>query len=369
MTAGDLPTSDDMMLHMLKFAKNGQDVSLSEIEKYLIEKFDLNDKQVKMKKRSGKETILVNRIYWTRLQLKWAGLISYTDKKAHYRITEEGKIFLNTTPKPRELNAKILMEKFPSFKNWQNEINYSKKLRREKKKSAKSLMKYYGVVILIDSLGTKGIWAKNNPEKVRNEWKEFTEEMRDKAYEELGSTSKVSFDTFSDTIIITVRTDQEKYPLYDVSQFLRPFILESMKIDRPIRGCFSVGEIFKADKIILGEAIDEADEYHRLPQWVGISACPSAHVEIEKLYREDQEKTDSFFQKYDVPLEQSVELGAWAINWPRIDDEETRIDKKIDENLEKRLDIKNALKWRNTANFFEHVVKQEPKNHEVSPTS
>ncbi|MBI3638725.1 MAG: winged helix-turn-helix domain-containing protein [Thaumarchaeota archaeon] len=357
MKARELPTYDKLLLPLLEYAKDGRDIALDVAEKYLAEKFKLTEEERRRKKPSGRETIFRDRIFWARLYLKRAGLISYTEKEAHYKITEEGKKFLEEK-NPATLNTKILMEFFPSFKQWQDEIKYSKKITRKGKKTA-SPQEYLGIVILIDTLGTKGILKKRDPNKIREEWREFIKNMNEKAIQEFKKLGNFSFDTFSDTILITVGIKEKEYPLYKISGFLRSFVIESMRIDRPIRGCISVGPIIKDDKIILGDAIDEAVVYHHLPQWVGISASPSAHIEIEKLYHENREKTNLYFQKYDLPLKMSVEQGAWVINWPRLVEKEIEIREILAKRiLETKSDIGNALKWRNTVNFFEHVMEE-----------
>jgi len=356
MKPNNLPTFEELLLPLLEYAEDGHDVTLNDAEEFLAKKFGLTEEERNRKKPSGRQAIFIDRIFWARLYLKRAGLISYTEKEAHYKITDEGKKFLKEE-QPTTLNTKILMKSFPSFKQWQDEIKYSKKITRKGKKT-KIPPEYLGIVILIDALGTKGIVKKIDPNVVREEWRNFTKHMNEKATQEFKGLGNFSFDTFSDTILITVGIKEKEYPLYKISGFLRPFIIESMKIRRPIRGCISVGQIIKDDTIILGDAIDEAVDYNLLlPQWVGISACPSAHIEIEKLHQRNQELTKTYFQKYDIPLKMSVEQGAWAINWPRLEEKGIEIRKILEAgNLKTKADIGNALKWRNTINFFEHVI-------------
>jgi hypothetical protein len=41
------------------------------------------------------------------------------------------------------------------------------------------------------------------------------------------------------------------------------------------RGCLSAGRFYRSENMIIGPAVGEATEYYRLPEWSGISTCPS----------------------------------------------------------------------------------------------
>ena len=138
-----------------------------------------------------------------------------------------------------------------------------------------------------------------------------------------------------------------------------------MILKHPIRGSISFGEYYKGDQLIIGEAIDEAVEYNTLPQWIGISAAPSAHKILEYM------KSDSLedkYQKYDIPTKEILEQNGWAVNWVstadtyiqnRIQEESTSKFQSADEllkfNIEKIRNISASMKWRNTQKFLQTV--------------
>ncbi len=64
---------------------------------------------------SGNQTIMRNRVGWTRTYLKKAGLIE-SPNRGTFRISEEGKKVLSQ--KPKQIDVKLL-KKYPSFKEWQ----------------------------------------------------------------------------------------------------------------------------------------------------------------------------------------------------------------------------------------------------------
>ena len=355
---GDLPNFEELMFPLLEYAKDGKIHSINDAEKHLAKKLNLTVEQQNRKKQSGYETFFLGRLRWARLYLRKAGLINDAKKKAHYKITESGKKFLKGRKKT--LNSKILMD-YPDFKKWQDKISLDKKTSKEKTSKGR------GIVVLLDFLGTKGMWKEDKSEKVIEKWITFIQSFENVITTKLKPFGKTSFDAFSDTIIITVITKRIESALCKISNILSSFIIESMIIQRPLRGCISVGEIIKGKFLVLGNAIDEAEEYYELPQWVGISAAPSAHSEIEEMH-ERHSKNSYVFRKVSIPLRSSLEQNAWAVNWADFVDPQKiqQLSKHWRETFETMDDVfyanmKNlstlgsALKWRNTLKFFEET--------------
>jgi len=354
----DIPNFEELMFPLLEYAKDGKIHSINDAEKHLAKKLNLTAEQRNRKKQSGYETFFLGRIRWARLYLRKAGLISDVKKKAHYKITESGKKFLKGGKKT--LSSKILLD-YPDFKKWQDKISLDRKTSEEKPSKGR------GIVVLLDFLGTKGMWKENKSETAIKKWIDFIQRFEDVITTKLKLFGKTSFDAFSDTIIITVITKRIEPALCEISNILSSFIIESMIIQRPLRGCISVGDIIKGKFLVLGNAIDEAEEYYELPQWVGISATPSAHREMEEMH-ERHPKNSSVFRKVNIPLRSSIEQNAWAVNWVDFIDPQKiqKLSKYWGETFETMDDIfyanmKNlsklggALKWRNTLKFFEET--------------
>lgn len=352
----DIPTFEDLMRPLLEFAEDGQEHSINEAEKYFTKKFRLTSEQKNRKKSSGYERIFLGRIRWARLYLRKEGLVSDTKKKAHYKITSSGKKLLDT---PKPIITKTLMD-YPNFEKWKKKIYVSKKIHEA------IPVEKYGIVVLLDFLGTKGIWKQPSSSQLIKKWVNFIKDFEKEVYAKLKPIGEISFVAFSDTIIITMIPKNMKSALLEVSSLLSSFIIQSMIIQRPLRGCFSIGKIIRDDFLILGSAIDEAEEYYELPQWVGVSATASSHRKIDELFGKFPEDDNFVFRRTMIPLNSSIEQNAWAVNWPDIAEPQKiqEMSKKWDEEFETMHDIFSAnirdiskigpsLKWRNTIKFFE----------------
>ena len=90
--------------------------TLKEIKDYIKNELNIKDNEISERLPSGNQTIYDNRIGWTGTYLKKAGLIT-SPKRAHFQITNEGKILLNSGV---EITNKLLAEKYPEFADFKN---------------------------------------------------------------------------------------------------------------------------------------------------------------------------------------------------------------------------------------------------------
>lgn len=149
-----------------------------------------------------------------------------------------------------------------------------------------------GIIVLLDALGIKGIWNRKNPVEVLNTWaalqKEFTKgieslikDFRDHGY------SEPKFEAYSDTIMISLPVNKREvgsdrgrtslwWTIMSMGELLSKLFRVSILSHFYFRGCLSAGRFYRSENIIIGPAVDEAAEYHGLPEWSGISTCPSA---------------------------------------------------------------------------------------------
>ena len=132
----------------------------------------------------------------------------------------------------------------------------------------------------------------------------------------------------------------------------------------PVRGCVSYGSYCEGAErsLFTGRAVDEAARYHALPQWIGVSAAPSANRALSRAIRRRADPRNRLYTRYDIPLGSSVERDAWVVNWPwQYDDEEPgeameNVLVKIDGKLDVITDVDAALKWRNTRKFCTDMI-------------
>ena len=142
-------------------------------------------------------------------------------------------------------------------------------------------------------------------------------------------------------------------------------VVRSIEKDVPVRGCVSYGRYYAgASSLFTGSAVDEAARYHELPQWIGVSAAPSANRALSRSIRRRSDPRNRFYTRYDIPLGSSVERDAWVVNWPRrYDDEEPgeameNVLGRIDGKLDGITDVDAALKWRNTRKFCTDMLAE-----------
>lgn len=167
--------------------------------------------------------------------------------------------------------------------------------------------------------------------------------------------------------MIIVKTNDIDSVLPKLASSLRvPFVM-SMATKNPIRGCITTGSFHLDKTFIVGPAIEEAANYYELPQWVGISASPSANREIDKINNYNPNKIKDNFFKCDIPLRESIEQNAWVLKWTEEDSDDliSRSGSKkkykdtldfMNGQLENANSIDGALKWRNTIKFYELIT-------------
>lgn len=88
-----LPSYEEFMYPLLEILSDERVHKTSEFQEQLAQRFNLSEEDRNKYLPSGRQLVYKNRIGWTRTYLYKAGLISQI-KRAHYRITEEGKRIL-----------------------------------------------------------------------------------------------------------------------------------------------------------------------------------------------------------------------------------------------------------------------------------
>lgn len=108
-----LPNYQHMMLPLLRVLHTaGREMHHSEYDPLVADAMGLNAEQREVKLPSGALKALRNRTGWAGWTLRHAGLLDQP-KRAHLRITEEGRTLLATNPP--FLDLKLLMSRYPSL--------------------------------------------------------------------------------------------------------------------------------------------------------------------------------------------------------------------------------------------------------------
>lgn len=181
--------------------------------------------------------------------------------------------------------------------------------------------KYYGVVCILDALGTKGVTREEEAELKFMKWRLI--ESLFKAIEE-NQPSVISnkdivlrLASFSDTILITIGAKNKELATQSFETFaklLRMIIRNTFSFDNLLRGSFSIGEYYQKEKVslIFGDAVDDAAAFYERPLLAGIIATPRT----SKLLHQEgfQTVSDMRFVEYNVPVQTLKKIEAKPIS-------------------------------------------------------
>jgi hypothetical protein len=228
-----------------------------------------------------------------------------------------------------------------------------------------------GVVVFLDALGVKGIWARAEPESVIRSWQEVLRRLNEsiKRSPKIGNIGDrpecldYNISAFSDTVIITLKcTDDPAAHVPLVAKIVsEPFFYALVK-GIYFRGVIAIGKFYQSNTLVIGPAIDEAAEWYTQPEWMGVSTAPSASFGLSRL--EDQKADVSkWFVKFDIPSKAGLQKSEWALAWPREVPEASlvsgrRLTKRgliLDAFANKPISVAAVAKYKNTLAFFDYV--------------
>lgn len=229
-----------------------------------------------------------------------------------------------------------------------------------------------GMVAILDVLGTRGQGGPEDHARLHGGWRDLLSSAQHLIGCSEALSGRCTLSAFSDTMFVTAAsagpagggpgTEDLLIAFSDIAWRL---VVRSIEDDVPVRGCVSYGRYYAgAPSLFTGSAEDEAARYHELPQWIGVSAAPSANRALSRAIRRRSDPRNRFYTRYDIPLGSSVERDAWVVNWPRqYDDEEPgeameNVLCRIDGKLDRITDVDAALKWRNTRKFCTDMLAE-----------
>jgi hypothetical protein len=229
-----------------------------------------------------------------------------------------------------------------------------------------------GVVVFLDALGVKGIWARAEPESVINSWEEVLKRLNESIKKSprtgnIGNkTEYIDYNiaAFSDTVIITLKcTDDPAAHVPLVAKIVSDAFFFALIKGIYFRGVIAIGKFYQSNTLVIGPAIDEAAEWYTQAEWMGVSTAPSASFGLSRL--EDQKADISkWFIKYDIPSKGGVQKSEWALAWPRDAPKEfaekdlTTRGLILDTFANRPVSVAAVQKYRNTLAFFDYVLGQ-----------
>jgi hypothetical protein len=176
----------------------------------------------------------------------------------------------------------------------------------------------------------KGIWSRSDPAQVVKSWQTVMTNFGEAIH--IANSSQgmndifggASVHAFSDTVIIAFWAKPQKDPvpllLGLANAIVYPFVWAFEK-GIFLRGVISVGDFWQAENLLIGPAVDEAAEWYEQPDWIGVSAAPSARFGIERMIEQRvigvSERIGNHFVHYAVPIKTLGPTNTWALAWPR----------------------------------------------------
>lgn len=106
-----IPTYEEIMLPLLRFASDGNEHSNTEAYEYLAEHFKLTKEEKSQFQPSGRTTTFYDRMTWAKTYLTKAKLLEST-KRGHFKITQRGIEVINS--QPSKIDRKFLFQ-YPEF--------------------------------------------------------------------------------------------------------------------------------------------------------------------------------------------------------------------------------------------------------------
>lgn len=250
-----------------------------------------------------------------------------------------------------------------------------------------ALIRRRGVIAMLDALGTKGAWARGNPQEFVQRWQHLLGLFRswaslaetDEQYREVCRECRVF--AFSDTVIVTLESAQHDPGTSNYREELKllcstilPTFVQAFLDGIFFRGVIAAGEFYQTndgvdgperdrDILTIGPVIDEAAEWHNRSDWIGISLVPSAsfHVDRQHMLGSDFSK---LLVRHQVPHKTAGALNTWALNWPKqvieLSDRSAEVRSAVMDVFSRHPIPPEALsKYVHTLSFLDHAIPPE----------
>jgi hypothetical protein len=202
-----------------------------------------------------------------------------------------------------------------------------------------------GLVIFLDVLGMKRIWKRLRPNEVVQRWNGVIRAFMN-SLERRPPRGGHLFRVLSDTIIITIPTQLTYSAIREAFDLLLQPFIESLKLRMLSRGTISYGEYHLSERLIIGEALDDAAYHHDKFNWVGISISPS----LSGVQDLNAITGNSFTFYRNIPHKETPYNGL-VLNWPRFDS-----DRRCQLTLEQESQgDEDPIKYENTFAFYRGI--------------
>jgi hypothetical protein len=198
----------------------------------------------------------------------------------------------------------------------------------------------YGVIIMLDSLGTKNLSIEDSKIFIRNvdfivknamnfSKNIFFNNKNIGIWERMISTSPKIF-AFQDTFIIAIETGTQDYVfriLDKIGEFIAHIIVAGLNQGIYLRGAISIGDFIEYDnRFYLGDAVSDAASWYEKADWIGVIFTPKTGQLLNYInkvllrgndneFNIDQETFNWLFSFMQVPLKEK-NMPLWVVNFP-----------------------------------------------------
>lgn len=311
----------EVYLKIFEAVSDGRMHKIAEVTDSVAERLDVTDEACERVGKAGRRLFDMN-VRRVTHGLRAAGLIK-NGNMGMFEMTREGRVFLSA--RPTRIDAGYLRR---NCKQYRIHVECLAKNRKNLQSAgtAGGPSRRRGMVAIIDVLGVKGSWRDENGAGVPGLHKRWNGLLRSTRYLLKGDDlvgKSMTFSAFSDAMFITVEGQSYDKVLLAFGGIMWQAIVHSIKEDVPVRGCVSCGGYLRSrDNLFTGTAVDEAAAYYSLPQWIGISAAPSANSALSRAIPKPSHRNNRIYRRHDIPLKTSVEEDVRALKWPRQSDDE-----------------------------------------------
>lgn len=239
-----------------------------------------------------------------------------------------------------------------------------------------------GLICILDALGTKGIWNREDAERYLQSLKAVHSNLI--AFKEYADSKKMlhakfEYLTISDTLIIVWKFTEKiqidsPYRMIPIFARMIDGIFKLCFAEKLfMRGAISYGQFIKDGSILVGPAVDDAATFHELPNMIGAILTPNttllADVGLEDLAKAPIDGYDhsQHLIKYNTPIKGGQEIMLYQVNWPlsmkkawaELPESSTDISKIKNWLGENPIPLEAFAKYENTLKFFEYSSRQK----------
>ena len=242
-----------------------------------------------------------------------------------------------------------------------------------------------GYVVMLGVLGFKEFIARRKDFDFFENWSSIKTKLLDvkSKYESMFNDydikAKADVLCLSDTLMFCLSFEEEnKLPASALITIL-PGILDMFLYDQFkervfFRGAISFGTYMcdMANNIAMGEAINEAADWHESTDWMGVILTPSAKYALEQLLldtnlinNEVETQINNRFREYPIPFKSAVSFNTRAFIWFKVTEDPETNSKTLAEILkifsECLITQEIASKYENTIEFVADTLSVDIK--------